>query len=68
LTYARGNGYSAPVYTDLNGDGGLDLVSGESTGTFVYYINVPEPAGTLALAAGSGLLAFLARKRRRPAA
>jgi hypothetical protein len=32
---------SAPAFADLDDDGSLDLASGESTGTFVYYL--PEP-------------------------
>ena len=47
---------------DLNADGSFDIVSGESTGTFVYY--VPEPLRWLALTAGSALLGFLDRRKK----
>jgi uncharacterized protein (DUF2141 family) len=58
---------STPTLADFDGDGDLDLVSRESTGTLLYYRNVPEPEGWIGLAAGSAVLAFLDRKRRRPA-
>ena len=56
---------STPGLADLNDDGILDVVSGESTGTFLQY--VPEPLSWLGLTAGSAMLALFGRKKRRPA-
>jgi uncharacterized protein (DUF2141 family) len=53
---------STSALADLNDDGDLDIVSGESTGTFVYYL--PEPHGWMALSAGTGVLALFARRKR----
>ncbi|HVN37584.1 MAG TPA: FG-GAP-like repeat-containing protein [Myxococcota bacterium] len=55
---------SSPTFVDLEGDGDLDVVSGESNGTLpTYYL--PEPAAPAMLGAGAGLLGWLARWRRR---
>jgi hypothetical protein len=55
--------YSAPAFADLDGD--LDLYWGDEGGTFLALTNLPEPASSLALGAGAGLLGWLARRRRR---
>ena len=55
---------SAPAFVDLDGDGDLDVVSGERYGTLpTYYL--PEPGSTSLLAAGASLLAWLSRWRSR---
>jgi len=55
---------SSPTFVDLDGDGDLDVVSGERYGTFpTYYL--PEPSAPAMLGAGGGLLGWLARWRRR---
>jgi len=51
---------SAPAAADLDGDGDLDLVTGNLNGTFaVHYL--PEPAQSVMLAAGAALLGWLRR-------
>jgi hypothetical protein len=55
---------SAPALGDLDGDGTLDLVSGEASGVLnTYYF--PEPSRGLMLAAGAVLLRLLRGLRRR---
>jgi hypothetical protein len=54
---------STPAMADIDGDGALDLVSGESTGSFVTYL--PEPQLGMAVAAGSTLLGLFGRMRRK---
>jgi uncharacterized protein (DUF2141 family) len=55
---------SVPTLVDLDGDGDLDVVSGERYGTFPTYY-MPEPSASAMLGAGAGLLAWLGRWRRR---
>ncbi len=54
---------STPTFADLDDDGRLDLASGESTGTFVYYL--PEPHGWMTLFAGTGMLTLFSRRKTR---
>jgi uncharacterized protein (DUF2141 family) len=55
---------SSPTFVDLDGDGDLDVVSGERYGTFPTYY-MPEPSASAMLGAGTGLLAWLSRWRKR---
>jgi hypothetical protein len=51
-------GRSAPTAADLDGDGDLDLVTGDSGGTFIVHY-FPEPARGWLLAVGVALLRWL---------
>ena len=55
---------SSPALVDLEGDGDLDLVSGQQDGGFTTY-RLPEPGTSSLFAAGAGLLAWLERRRGR---
>jgi hypothetical protein len=54
----------SPTFSDLDGDGDLDVVAGERYGQFrTYYL--PEPSAPSLFAAGASLLAWLSRWRER---
>jgi uncharacterized protein (DUF2141 family) len=55
---------SSPVLVDLDGDGDLDMLSGQQDGTFRTF-SLPEPGSNSLFAAGGALLAWLSRRRRR---
>jgi hypothetical protein len=56
---------AAPTSVDLDGNGRLDLVTGDTPGGFHLH-NLPEPARGMLLAAGIALLRWLSRARREP--
>ena len=55
---------ASPAFADIDVDGDSDLVSGQQDGGFTTYY-LPEPSPSALLAAGAGLLAWLARWRKR---
>ncbi|MEL6615165.1 MAG: FG-GAP-like repeat-containing protein, partial [Bacteroidota bacterium] len=47
-------GYSVPSIADLDGDGDLDVLSGESGGNFVYFENTADPISNTLTASVTG--------------
>jgi hypothetical protein len=56
--------YPTPTLADVDRDGDLDVISGQSDGTLRFYA-VPEPAPGAMLVSGLGFLGLLDRLRRR---
>ena len=48
-------GNSSPAFADLDGDGNMDLISGNNYGNFVYFENVTPPPVPVVLALGVDL-------------